>query len=373
MMTNATPKAFSITRAINRLVLLLNVLFALGLLIAHFSSAVNPSKYWIFELVAISYPFWLIVNGFFVIYWIIQLHRFVLVSVIAILISYPKPGLFFQWHSSSSPKEKQLKVMTYNVRLFDLYNWTGNLKTREKIFEMLKEAAPNIVSFQEYYTCDKGDFQNTDALQKLLKAESNVVYGITLRKYDHWGLATFSTYPIVNRGSIIFEEGNTNFAIYTDIKVNEDTIRVYNAHLQSNHFKEEDTKFLEEPDSLTKSEAVVRSESILKRLRKASIKRGKQADEIATHINHSPYPVILCGDFNDPPYSYTYNTLRKNLCDAFVENGKGFGVTYSGAVPFFRIDYTLHDKRLQCNSYKKINSKLSDHYPIVTEFVLKSK
>ncbi len=363
--------AFSATRALNRVMSFFNILAAMAILISHFSSFVSPAKFWLLELIAISYPFWFIINLAFLAYWLLQLHRFIFISVVAIAITYPKPGLFFQMNFESKAKEQQLKVMNYNVRLFDLYNWTGNLKTRAKIFEMLKEASPNIICFQEYYTRDKGNFQNTKDLEKLLNSESHVKYGITLRKIDHWGLATFSTYPIVNRGTAIFEQGNTNFAIYTDLKVNDDTIRVYNAHLQSNHFKEEDTKFLEEPDSTNSDEAVKRSESILKRLKKASSKRAVQADELKAHIVSSPYPVILCGDFNDPPYAYTYGVLSKELCDAFVENGKGFGVTYSGAVPFFRIDYILHDKRLQCNSYKKINSKLSDHYPIVAEFSLK--
>jgi len=369
-MNTTSVKPFSVTKALNRFVLLLNVLVAMPLLLAHFASSVSPAKFWYAELVAISYPFWLIINCCFIIYWFLQLHRFVLMSIIAILITYPKPGLFFQWHFSSTPKAKQIKVMTYNVRLFDLYNWTGNLKTRAKIFNMLHAASPDIICFQEYYTRDKGNFQNTDTLEKILNAQSHVKYGITLRKTDHWGLATFSTYPIVNRGTAIFEEGNTNFVIYTDIKVNDDTIRVYNAHLQSNHFKEEDTKFLEVPDSSSKAEVVKRSESILKRLKKASIKRAVQTDELKAHVLSSPYPVIICGDFNDPPFSYTYNVLRKGLCDAYIENGQGFGVTYSGAVPFFRIDYVLHDEKLECISYKKINTKLSDHYPIVTEFSL---
>ena len=369
-MNPSTSKSFSAAKAFTRFVLLLNVLAVMGLLIAHFSSYISPSRFWLAELTAISYPIWLIINLCFIVYWLLQFHRFILLSLVALLITYPKPALFFQWNSSTPTSTEKIKLLNYNVRLFDLYNWTGNVKTRAKIFSLLSKADPDIICFQEYYTRDEGDFQNTRDLQKLLKAQSHVVYGISLRKIDHWGLATFSKYPIVQRGTAIFEYGNTNFAIYTDLKINDDTIRVYNAHLQSNHLKEEDTKFLEEPDSLSNDEALKRSESILKRLKKASIKRAAQADELKAHIDSSPYPVILCGDFNDPPFSYTYRVLSKNLLDAFVENGRGFGVTYSGAVPFFRIDYALHSEQLKCKSYKKINTKLSDHYPIVTEFDL---
>ncbi len=82
------------------------------------------------------------------------------------------------------------------------------------------------------------------------------------------------------------------------------------------------------------------------------------------HMNSSPYPVILCGDFNDPPFSYAYNTLSKDLNDTFIDEGKGTGATYIGKIPFFRIDFILYDKLL-CINHEVINSKWSDHYPIM--------
>ena len=361
-------------KMITRLVALLNVIAGIALIAAHFSSSVNPAKHWWLELFAISYPVWLVINFAFMFFWIIRLHRFILISFIAIAITFQSLRLFFQWHFSDDHASKHLKVMTYNVRLFDLYNWTGNLKTRAKIFDLLRDANPDIVSFQEYFTRDEGPFHNTDSLRNLLKAESNVAYGITLRKIDHWGLATFSKYPIIHKGIAFYEEGNTNFAIYTDIVVNKkDTIRIYNAHLQSNHFKDEDTKFLQLADSLSGEEAMKRSESILKGIRNASIIRGWQADQLHAHIESSPYPVIVCGDFNDPPFSYAYHQVSKNLKDAYAEKGRGFGVSYSGAVPYFRIDYILHDQKFDCTGYKKINSKLSDHFPITAEFVVRNE
>ena len=97
-MNETVQKSFSIRGSINRLMFMTNVLVAVALLISHFGAAVNPSKLWLFELIAISYPLWLILNIGFVIYWLIQFHRFILLSLIAIVITYPKPGLFFQMH-----------------------------------------------------------------------------------------------------------------------------------------------------------------------------------------------------------------------------------------------------------------------------------
>jgi endonuclease/exonuclease/phosphatase family metal-dependent hydrolase len=87
-------------------------------------------------------------------------------------------------------------------------------------------------------------------------------------------------------------------------------------------------------------------------------------------IEQSPYPVIICGDFNDTPSSYTYHQLSEGLIDAFKESGNGIGHTYGGALPSFRIDYILHDERFKSTRFNTIRSKFSDHYPITTSLKL---
>ena len=106
------------------------------------------------------------------------------------------------------------------------------------------------------------------------------------------------------------------------------------------------------------------SKNIINKIKTASVKRSKQVDAVANHIESSPYPVIICGDFNDPPSSYTYNRISGDLKDAFVESGSGFGNTYNGLIPLLRIDYILHSPQIRSTDFKTVKQNLSDHFPI---------
>jgi endonuclease/exonuclease/phosphatase family metal-dependent hydrolase len=177
------------------------------------------------------------------------------------------------------------------------------------------------------------------------------------RKNSSYGVATFSRYPIKMTLEIPFEN-TVNAAMYTDIDVNGKIIRVYNVHLQSiklninNLFSKKNNRIDE-------------IEEVSSRLKTAFVKRAGQVDIMAKHIDVSPYPVIICGDFNDTPVSYTYNKLKGNRLDTFCEAGKGMPSTYRlSVVPFFRIDYILHDKIMESLTYTVHQIDYSDHYPI---------
>jgi endonuclease/exonuclease/phosphatase family metal-dependent hydrolase len=357
-----------------RIILFLNVVAAISLYISQVCAYVSPAHFWWTELLAISYPYFLIINIIFIFFWIFVRVRWMLVSVIVILAGFTHLTLFYQIGKRQGKKEgRTFSLLSYNVRLFDLYNWTGNLKTRASIFEKLNAEQPDIICFQEYYNQDKGDFQNTDALKKFLAARNaHVEYGITLRKTDHWGLATFSRFPIVGRGRVIYEENSTNFGLYTDVKIDDDTVRIYNVHLQSNHFQEKDYRFIEDPDSGSNSQILQSAKAILRRLKGGAVKRAQQVQDLKLHMNSSPYPVILCGDFNDPPFSFAYHVLSEDLNDTFKECGNGMDATYIGKIPFFRIDYVLHDDHVACISHDVGDIKLSDHEPVKVELEMRN-
>lgn len=356
-----------------KLFITLNITAAIALIIVQGSTLIRPDRFWYLEIIALSYPFLLLINLFFVGVWAVRRHRYAFISAAVILIGYDKlisiyrPSLFSV--DVMAPKSS-VKLMSYNVRLFDLYNWSGNEKTRKKILDMLKSESPDILCFQEYYHQDSGTYENNKSLSKQLNLpHRSVIYGLTLYKNHHWGLATFSRYPIIDEGKLIFTKGSTNFGIYSDLVIQSDTIRVYNVHLQSNHFKEEDYKFLANPDSGDKAVILHGAKHLMKRIRRAVKKRSDQTDELALHIASSPYPVILCGDFNDPSFTYTYQVLNKLLDDAFVAKGKGFGITYDQFPIKLRLDYILYNRdRFLIHSYQTKHKKLSDHYPITTRF-----
>jgi len=356
-------------RILRTSILLLNMIAAIILLVVQIIPRFSPKSFWFFEPIAYTYPFLLIINIGFIIYWGLLRNRYAFISLFIIILGYDKLELFYRpsFLVFEEPVAKNsIKVMSYNVRLFDLYNWSGNKQTRSKIFDLLSKETPDITCFQEYYHSDKPDFSNNDTLNQILKSPyRQVEYGLTLYNDFHWGLATYSRYPIVNKGLLFFNEGSTNFGMFCDILYKGDTVRVYNVHLQSNHFKKKDYEFIANPDSGSKEDMMNGALSIIKHIKKGVIKRTEQVDELTTHIETCKYPVLVCGDFNDPPYSYAYNSISHNLKDCFTEKGKGFGISYNGSFLPYRIDYILHSNYFECLKYSMIRKKLSDHYPVI--------
>jgi len=359
---------------LGRILFYFNVIAALLLLTAQASSSISPAHFWPLGIIANLYPLFLFINMLFILYWGFRRHRLIFVSASIILIGYDKCTLLYQPALAKfdvTPPKNSFKVVSYNVRLFDLYNWTGNLKTRSKIFDYLKSEHPDIVCFQEYFHDDVGNFQNNQPIKDLLKLPySSIKYAITLRKTNHWGIATFSKYPIINEGTLFFTEGKSNFCLYSDMIINKDTIRVYNTHLQSNHFKKNDYDFIENTDSIVQDKELKNTKNILRRIRKAVIKRGEQVDILKAHMDQCPYPILLCGDFNDTPYSYPYQTLKRYMKDSFSEKGEGFGSTYFSLLVKFRIDFILHSEDFRTHSFHTKQVKYSDHYPIQGWFSL---
>lgn len=258
--------------------------------------------------------------------------------------------------------------MSYNCMLFDLYNWSddNNSKSRESIFSMLEKENPDILCLQEYFTSENPkSFANTRTLTERLKSKNlHIAYTTTLRETDHWGVATFTRFPILRRGKIEFETKTNNICIFSDLIIGKDTVRVYNVHLQSIQFRHEDYDFVDKVLTNKSNEEIEHSKNILRRLKRGFLKRAKQAELVAESIKNCPYKIIVCGDFNDTPSSYAYETMRANLKDAFIEAGSGFEKTYRGKMPAFRIDYILHSKEFKTLEYRKIQQNLTDHFPV---------
>ncbi len=338
-----------------------------SLLIAVAAKYISPLLFWLPAFFGLAYPFLFLLNVLFVFYWLVQFKPAITFGLIAFCISLPNALRYVQLSIPTRAEAKQIKVTSYNCMLFDLYNWSKSYETRNKILTGLSDMEPDILCLQEFYTSEeKGDFNNTDTLQSLLNMPyHHKEYTVTMRELDHWGVATFSKYPIVNQGKLIFKTKSNNICIFSDLLIDKDTVRVYNVHLQSISFSKGDNKFLEDVISEKDAEdEVENSKSILRRLKRAFTKRTKQVDMVVTHMKTCRYRIILCGDFNDTPASYSYQQLSKQLSDAFVEKGTGFGRTYAGKWPQFRIDYILHDKKFKCLNYKRNDETFTDHFAI---------
>lgn len=352
-----------------------NLLCAFALLLSYLAAYVSPAKVWWLAIFGLAMGPLLFINAAFLFTWLLLRKRRFWLSLIMLLVGIGKILSIYHLNLKSQATEAELrdsdklKVMSYNVRLFNLYNWFHNKETRAEIFTYLKKEDPDILCIQEFYSSDANDgiFKNDDTLRTILKANAQIEYTLTLRGKDHWGIATYSKYPIIRRKTVRFHGRSRNAFIYADIVKGKDTIRVFNTHLESIRFHWEDYKFIENlgNDEVQQNE-ISGGLKILKRLKRAYQTRAEQVAAVETAIRQSPYPVIVCGDFNDTPASFTYRIFADFLTDAFRQTGSGFGTTYAGPLPLpsLRIDYIFHDKRLKSYGFQTHQEHLSDHYGI---------
>ncbi|MBU0765188.1 MAG: endonuclease/exonuclease/phosphatase family protein [Bacteroidetes bacterium] len=343
------------------------ILFLIALLLSCLARFVSPAVFWPLAFFGLAYPMLLLVNLVFLGYFLFRRKwKSVLITLAVILLSWQNLSNLFQpFSSGNEPPEGSFKVMSFNARNFDLYNWTNNKETRNEIFRMIKEEDADILCFQEFYK-DKIQYFNTlDTILQFQKAKYyHEAYPVHVTNKFFFGVAAFSRFPIIERGTILFP-GSDNATIFLDIVIDHDTVRLYNCHLESIRFDDKDYRFLDSLRLKINDKQIAEARNILSKLKSAFIKRAGQADKIDAHIRQCPYPVILCGDFNDTPFSYTYRRIRGELCDAFRESGRGIGKSYSGKFPSFRIDYIFYDRKISSYSYKTGRTGLSDHAPIM--------
>ncbi|MBP6697527.1 MAG: endonuclease/exonuclease/phosphatase family protein [Flavobacteriales bacterium] len=354
-----------------------NLALALVLVVAYASTKVDPQKLWPLAFFGMAYPFVLPFHAFFLVWWGMFRPKRMLVSALAIALGWGHVGEYFQMFGrSDAPLDiagEPFKVMSYNVRLFDLYNWNNNAQTRNEIFDVIAFEHADILCTQEFFKADDGFFNTKDTLMRSFGYSGcHEEYTHHTKRGHHFGIATFSSHPIVGRGSISFPDELNNLCIWTDILVRQDTIRVYNAHLASIRFGDRDYRFMKDLDTDTHSDSLRRGGlRIMNLLRNAFIRRADEVRMIKAHMARSPHPVLYCGDMNDTPMSYSYAYLAKGLTDAFIESGRGVGHTYIGAFPSFRIDHILHAPELMSWNFRTLPDRLSDHRPIVTEMAFK--
>lgn len=278
---------------------------------------------------------------------------------------------------TSDANEHAFKVTSFNVRVFDLYMWTQEKETRNKIFDFLNEEQADIVCLQEFYQADTIDmgyeFKTLDTIVTFLEAKNyHVEYTYHKKGIHHWGIITFSKFPIVGKGVVDFKAKSQNICIYTDLLIQDSIVRVYNAHLASIKLDKRDYKTIQGINQNEYSENFSKELLMVEKIKYGFETRAGQADSIHKHIESSPYPSILCGDFNDTPNSYAYNTIKGSLDDAFMRSGMGMGRTYIGDFPSFRIDYILHSPEFNNHDFTTHNEELSDHHPISTVLSLKN-
>jgi endonuclease/exonuclease/phosphatase family metal-dependent hydrolase len=331
-------KNLSITQ---KIILLVNYIFALLLLIA-FAVPYLPPKYTsVLSFSSLVFPVLVLINILFVLYWLVILKKQLLVSTLALLINFNNIQALYQWEGKNLSDDHAFSVMSYNVRLFNTYKWIHKKGIDVDISNYIKDQSPDVLCLQEFKKDAKTDFSQYKYQHIILKGHKRKA-----------GLALFSKYKIIDKGDLKFDHTYNN-TIWSDIIVHNDTVRIYNIHLQS--FK------IKKPEDLVNNDKHILSQKLIQVFQK----QYEQAKIIQKHIEQSPYPVIVTGDFNNTAFSSPYKVLVDGKNDAFVEAGQGFGITWQYKWLPLRIDFILPDEKIKVLKFETLNYiKLSDHYPI---------
>lgn len=319
----------------------LNSLVAFLLLLAYILPKIPPKTFSVLSVLALGVPVLLLLNILFFFYWLFKLKKQLLLPLLVLVIGFNYLTSIYKFTGSKSVNDdSNFSIMTYNVRLFNKFNWLPEETIDKDIKAFVQKENPTIISLQEYQPNDNFKLNNF--------YEHTYVTGNKVKS----GQAIFSKYPILNSGVIKFPK-SSNSAIYVDVKHANDTIRIYNLHLQS-------SKLSPKVSDLQKES----SEALTRRIGEVFKIQQTQAELILKHQQLSPYKTIVTGDFNNTAYSYVYKLIKGELKDTFEYAGNGFGRTFNFNIVPLRIDFILADASFEINGFKNFDVKYSDHYPI---------
>ncbi|MCW1147437.1 endonuclease/exonuclease/phosphatase family protein [Flavobacterium lacisediminis] len=338
---------------LSKIMFFFNIVLAILTFLAYLLPFLAPKAFPFLSVLTLIMPLFLILNFFFFVYWLLQLKRQMLLSGILLLLGITFINRFYKFSETNLPKEDtDFKVMSYNVRLFNIYEWLPKDDVAEQISKLINEKSPDILCLQDFTTNDNVDFSRYPYSYVKLNGE-NLKYG----------QAIYSNYKIINKGEIEFPDSFNN-AIFADVLKGKDTVRVYSIHLQSVKISADINEKIDE----------AKSKFILKRLSLAFGKQQQQSEIISEHFENCSYPKIICSDLNNSAFSYVYRTIKGDMKDAFEEAGTGFGKSYNFKYYPARIDFILVDDAIQVKQFKSIDTFFqSDHFPQITRLNLEKK
>lgn len=316
---------------------------------ALFGGHASPSRNTALALLVYILPLLITANALILAYWLIRRRwHWAIAPFLTIVCCIPYIGTIYQLRSKPSNTKSGVVVATYNVAMFG--RETSGFKA-EDILAHMKKQKVDILCFQEYFDFS-GDKKNSDSYREFFPY-------MATGKDD---MVIYSRYPIKQSKTIEFSYTN-NSAMWADIDVNGRDVRVFNVHLQTTginsalHYAGK--RALQGLDV----DQNVFMKLIYGNYTRGMVVRAHQAEEIAREQQESNHPLIICGDFNDVPYSYVYNTMLGDCVDGFKECGSGRMYTYRGSKQV-RIDYIFHDKTLKGITYYTQELSYSDHYPV---------
>jgi endonuclease/exonuclease/phosphatase (EEP) superfamily protein YafD len=351
--------------------IILNIIAAVSLVLACLCCFVSPKTIWWISFFGLAYMYLLAANLCFIVFWALSRKKIlVVVSLVSILVGWPFIGRQVQLFAKEIPEkdaDQSFRVLSFNVQGFSQRNTKQSSGKKLNIFDFIREKDADIICVQEFII---NQWEKGLDEKSLRKQFGKTPYSHMELPGGNFGIATFSKYPII-RKQLVYADNTTNACMCTDLLVGKDTVRVYNVHLKSVGFNSEEKQLLNNAVKREYSESDVHTaKAIIRQMKVSSFSRAKQVEILSSHIAQSPYPVIICGDFNDPPASHSYQQVRGNRKDAFIEAGSGRSTTYNiGRISSQRIDHILYSDVFKAYGYESPRVRLSDHFPITCRLV----
>ena len=342
----------AIYKYLSFMVLVITMLTSVFIIMGLFGGNANPATGTAMALTVYVLPLLIVFEIGLLLFWLIRRRwHWAAIPAITLLVSIPYIGTLFQTglFGGGEKGKSGINIATYNVAMFGR---EMNGFKAEDILAMMKSHQVDVLCLQEYMD-RSGDKRNSE----------NYLNYFSYKATGRQDMVVYSRYPIVDSLTIEFD-GSNQSAMWADIDVNGRLFRVFSVHLETTGIN----RTLHQAEKMKSQGIIVEKNALLQyiygKYTYGMTVRAQQAEMIAAEIKKSPHPVILCGDFNDVPYSYVYNTMKGDLVDGFKECGKGFMYTMNEGKKLVRIDYIFHSKGLDGVHYYKQDASYSDHFPV---------
>jgi len=364
-----------------RFFIVVNIIIACLFLLACTNSFLAPKNFWFIALLGLVFPAILILMIGFLVFWTLVRSKWAFLSLGLLILGWFQINAFYAFNLShkfvDQKQEGAIRVISWNVHYLDqMYRPNQQEQSqRDPIINFLKQQGADVICLQEFFESDKPQYAaNIEFMKKELKTPYHYFVDDyrQSRKLYEVGPVIFSRFPILETGRHEYVHNSLKAVeslISADLLVNGDTIRVYTTHLQSVLFRKKELRDLEKIKNVEDS-LLFASRSIIIKLKQAYAFRGGQAELVRKELDACDHPLLICGDFNDVPNSYTYFHIKGPLQDAFLRRGFGIGRTFTSLSPTLRIDYMLASMDFRVLQCKKVELPYSDHYPVIADVVL---
>ena len=339
-----------------------NIATIIVMLLVGYSDRLNPTDHPILSTVGMTFPFFLLANMAFLVFWLVFKWSRAWLPVVGFFLAYVPINIYIPLHTSQEVPDGTIKLISYNV-----CSYGGNYKYEngfEKVLGYLNDQQPDIVCIQEDADTWRRyvfkEYSKTFAYNDTLVLANNE---LTLN-----ALGIHTRFPIVKRERIAYSSLSNGSAAWW-LKVDNDTLIVINNHFESCHLSTQDRNQYRHiiKGEIPRDSLRTESQMLLVKLAEANAKRAGQIRTVRKYVeSHPGYPVVLCGDFNDNPISYSRHTMSTVLTDCFVATGRGVGLSYNQKAFSFRIDHVFCSEDIQpFNCQVDSEMDASDHYPIL--------